>query len=241
MYTPNLLLTYNITSCQSDGSVVLLGGTSGLYTSFDGGETWNIPDLSQIGFPINGSAPFNLAISSDGSTLVASVPFEGIMYSIDEGATWTSNFYCMVTYGDYETSYNSSDFEWGPMAFSKDTLFVVVNNKGIFSSTDEELIDFVSFESFPNITSPSWTALEVSHSGKFIAAAAELEMLYVSNDHGASWDYTGPNDIWNALALTRDGHTLLAATADSFSMEIASYSSSSESSKKSSKKNSKAE
>jgi len=225
LLSPLSLSSFSLLLIFSDGSIVLLGGTAALYLSTDQGVTFASVDLSHVAADTNGSEPFNVAMSSDGTMQFASLQNAGLMYSNDTGVTW--EMYRPVYFysnGQY-TSYNQSDVQWGPIAYNGSTLYATVNGDGIFKSTSDTCaLVFEAYDNFYNSTAQKWTALEVSRDEEKIVGAARYEKLYVSNDAGATWGRSGSNTLYNSLSLTFAGDTLLISTSDSSSVEIASYS-----------------
>lgn len=211
-------------------ATVFTGGNT-VYLSNNGGQTW-----------MGSSSPSKLwdavAISSDGSKLVAAVTNGGGIYtSSDSGSTWTLNspstLNCCsvassadgsklvaVAFGTAIYTNNGTTWavsvsggDWTSVASSSSgaNLVAVGNNgTGIYTSANAG-----STWSGPagSTTGMNWISVASSSSGTRLIAAAFGSGVYISTDAGVSWPRVTslPASVnWSSVASSSDGSKLIA-------------------------------
>lgn len=186
-------------SASADGmKIVAVNNSADIYVSTDGGVTWVkkwsvSPHALRIG----------VGISGDGSRIVAAVDGGYLMISTDGGTTWTKQTALGVQY-------------WYETALSNDgkTIFVTIS-PAVNGKPDV----YVSQDGGSN-----WSSGYLPVSGGLIHAAVsgdgthfaatDLENIYVSSDHGATWieqmTGSGITRAWDGVALSYDGSKIAA-------------------------------
>lgn len=200
-------------SADGDKLVAVIGGGDGaIYTSTNGGFTWQ-----------KTSAPVDdydcVASSADGTKLVAACNYGGILISSNSGSTWVNASAGRQYGGTF----------WRSVAMSADgKTMVAAEGEGyvagyppdscmVACSTNSGVSWWIS--SAP--TNQLWWAVACSANGSFMVAAA-LESyasspapgpIYVSHDSGVTWTpTTAPLATWGSLACSADGTRVTAGT-----------------------------
>jgi photosystem II stability/assembly factor-like uncharacterized protein len=167
-----------------------------IYTSANSGATWTERTSA-------GSKNWqSIAMSSDGTKLVAAVFGGDIWTSIDSGATWTDR-----------TSAGLRN--WYSVSSSSDgTILMAANDDGWWSSYIYTSLDSGATWTQQTGTGANhfWRATAISADGTKMAAAANNDSIYISNNTGATWTRNDPNYIsWTSITMSSDGTKLAAA------------------------------
>ena len=179
---------------QSDPDVLLLGTSSGLYRSDNGGKTWkptgpeglNATSLAQIGDTLLAGgvrmAKRGSPIVRKGSSRVATDGPALLAASTDEGETWE----VMRPRGLPDVTVQALVLD----PESDAGVYALLNDGRLFRSTDEgRSFELVSSE----LGAPPW-ALAITEDGRFIAG--NMDSGYYMSDDGEKWqkiDYTDSN------------------------------------------------
>ena len=161
-----------------------------LYVSHDYGSTWSPRDTSRDWSRV--------ALSADGTVMLASV-FNGPMrLSTDSGTTWANM-----------PSNDTRNGAWAGLAASADgrTLAAVQSGGQFLLSTDRG----GTWSAIAAAGIRNWSSVALSADGTRIVAAVAPGQMFVSPDRGATWQITGPEANWTAVAASADGTHFLAA------------------------------
>ena len=137
---------------------------------------------------------YDVAVSSDGSKLVAIFNSGQIYTSSDYGATWTAR---------------DSSRAWYGIASSADgtKLVATVQSGQIYTSTDSG----VTWT--PRDSSRLWYKVASSNDGSVLVATAETsgaDNLYLSTDSGVTWTAKASALSWYGIAMSGDGSKMCA-------------------------------
>ena len=199
--------SWRSTAMSSDGTKLIAGSNTTLYTSANSGATWT--ERASAGSHIWKG----VASSADGTKLAAAstncdvdVCGPGYIYtSTDSGATWTER-----------TSAGSR--EWQSITSSADgtRLAAVAWGEYIYTSTDSG----ATWTEQTSATIQSWYSITSSADGTRLAAVSydynNYSSVYTSTDSGVTWtEQTGAYDIgWSDIASSADGTKLVAVTGE---------------------------
>jgi hypothetical protein len=165
---------------QNDGQVILtrpIGGVAGLAWT----PCTNAPSAYwQV-----------LAMSSDGTKVLAGQTGGQLYTSTDAGATWTAR---------ETTRY----WRWGASSADGTKLVAVVQNGQLYTSTDSG----VTWT--PRESNRSWVNVASSSDGVKLVAVVQNGQIYTSTDSGITWTPRETNRIWQAVASSADGTKLVA-------------------------------
>jgi hypothetical protein len=209
---------------SDDGMKLAATSDSHVYTSVDGGATWEThsPSGGWIG----------MATSSDGMKLAAGMNGGLIYTSADGGLTWTPrpNAGNHRWYGigssadgtklaacDYNNGYiytstdsgstwtqrtTSGARAWSGLASSDDgmKLFACVQNGYVYTSTDGG----ATWTEHSSVGSQYWWSCTSSYDGMKLAVIAYGGDMLTSNDGGATWTNLGARG-WCAISVSADG------------------------------------
>ena len=134
----------------------------------------------------------SVASSSDGTKLVAAVPYVGIYTSANSGSTWSP------------TSAPMED--WSSVASSSDgtKLVAVANGGGIYTNSG-------STWSPTSALSEEWQSVASSSDGTKLVAVNGYGGIYTSANSGSTWSPTSaPSTNWTSVASSSDGTKLVA-------------------------------
>jgi photosystem II stability/assembly factor-like uncharacterized protein len=190
-----------------NGSHVAATVNGGLiYTSTNSGITWTTnASLIAVSSTVNAgtnwttitnsvSSPSQswsaVAVSADGSKLVAVVANGGIFTSTNSGATWQTN----------PTPWQVTDTE----VFPATNTF----SSASYSTWTASGIIWIS----NNVPNQDWSAVYSSPDGITLLALARYGWSFKSTNGGVTWaELSTPYDNWQSLASSSDGSKLLAA------------------------------
>jgi hypothetical protein len=178
-----------------------------------------------------------IALSSDGTRLIAGGLTYGIFGSTDSGVSWQSLLYnvavsslassadgsTLVAASPSNAVYTSTNFgatwstnivdtqwpgPWNSVACSVDASRIFAgSDDGVFVSTNAGL-------AWTQIHAPdSFQSIAVSADASQIAAAVRAGLIYTSTNSGLNWDLSGLGDL-SALGNTNDIITTVAMAAD---------------------------
>jgi hypothetical protein len=144
---------------------------------------------------------FDIAASSDGSTLIACV-YNGYLYrSTNYGGLWTQ-----LT--------NAGSRSWGAVASSSDGTKLVAIENGFLGVTGRI---YTSSDSGSNWTAraPSlrWMDIASSSDGTKLVAVVNPGFIYTSTDSGVTWTQRESSRNWNGVASSSDGTKLVAVAS----------------------------
>ena len=145
---------------------------------------------------------YDIASSSDGTKLAATVSSENIWTSTDSGATWT------------ERSPGGSAQRWHGIASSSDgkKLAAVINSGNIWTSHDSRVVwrEVLPGDDTNMYSTKLWNDIASSSDGAILAAVAK-NGFDVSTDSGATWDHIpgAPTNEWHRVASSSDGYKIL--------------------------------
>ena len=165
-------------------AAVVSGGQ--IWVSQDSGTNWTRRTVSE-----GGSTNLlwtSVAISANGSRMVASVYGGNLYTSADKGTNWTAV---------------ASPRLWNNVVASLDGLKILATELGgsIWQSTDGGS----TWAALPGTpTNANWASVAMSADGSRILAAIAGGKLYRSVDSGASWKALGDNQNWAAVAGSSD-------------------------------------
>jgi len=169
-----------------------------IYTSSDYGSTWTDSTLrtQSPGVELNWTS---VAVSSDGSKIVAGTNGGTIYTSGNGGLNWTKSNY----QGDSK-----------PVAISVSgdgsRVNVAVFNGDIFASSD---FGNTWSDLTPQLGNQQWNSITTSRDGTRISATAHGDYIYSTNNYGVTWEsqtVAGVNP-WTSVASSADGQSLIAA------------------------------
>jgi photosystem II stability/assembly factor-like uncharacterized protein len=189
--TSALLTWWGCVVSSADGKTLLAAASQRVYTSTNSGATWvsnNVPEPGQQ--LINGS----LAISADGTKLIACGTYGTIYISTNSGAAW-----------------NEPNGAAGVrVAASADgNKLVVAGGYGLYTSTNSGATWTKIQTSVPVAYSLS---IASSADGTKLVAASHSGGIYASTNSGVTWTQTdAPVTNWYSIACSADGNKLVAA------------------------------
>lgn len=216
---------------SGNGQVFVLGGFfTDIQVSADGGATWT----DEAG---SGSSIWNLiAISYDGSHILATGNGNGVSLSTDGGNTWQATTLGSAYWSAFAISSDGSHMAavpyggdvwesadggqtwvdasaagnrtWNGIAMSDDGMKQVAAEQGgaLWLSTDGGLTWAQS--SAP--TSQNWGSVHSSADGVHLFSATYGGYLYTSADSGSTWVARGVRNEWNGSTASADGRFLAA-------------------------------
>lgn len=193
-------------AASADGTRLVAGSMSPvsgacIWTSTNSGATWT-PSAA----PLTLNQCTSLALSADGSRLVAAEASSYIYTSQDFGATWGASSPSPATWYAVTSSADGARLAAGPVWSPG----VPGNYSPIYTSTD-------SGTTWVPSGSPARVAwyLACSADGNRLAGIYGGHIL-ISSDSGATWsDSINPLVFWGAVASSADGSKLFAAANDS--------------------------
>jgi hypothetical protein len=159
-----------------------------IWVSRDSGTNWTRRNTQR--------AWRGVALSADGSRMIAVARGGQIHQSMDYGETWISS---------------QSNREWTAVTSSADgqTLAATVENGMIYLSRN-------GGGTWSGVESKRlWRSISASASGMTILAAASPGQLYLSQDAGASWSPQESSRSWTDVTVSGDGSKLFAVASHS--------------------------
>ncbi len=170
---------------SADGTILAAVASGALYTSVNRGANW----LARTNTgPLNWSS---VAMSMDGTNLVASVNPGQIYLSSDGGGTWRTQAFSA---------------KWSAVASSASgtNLIAAVNPGLLYTSTN------AGASWTARATTNNWNSVATSADGKHLAATVLGGKLYTSDDAGATWAARDQTRDWDDIASSGDGTRLVA-------------------------------
>lgn len=191
--TPSTTNWISIAMSANGLNDVAAGYPSGIYTSANGGATWQ---LQTAGLPSGAPNWFSVASSANGSNLVA-VGTSGVVYtSSNAGASWTGH------------TVGNGGLEWTGAASSADgtKLVVCAYGNGIFTSANSG----TNWQQ-TSATSANYYGLVSSADGARLAAIVPGGSIYTSINFGSTWTpQSAPTASWSTICGSADGSHLAA-------------------------------
>jgi hypothetical protein len=179
---------------SADGNKLVAIGNDGIYVSNDGAATWSLrPSVGNDSWQ-------SVAISADGSTLVAA-NYGGYIYtSTDDGNVWTEH-----------TATDVHQWQWVAVSANGQTILGVPYDGSVYRSVD-------GGDNWTTLTIPgsqSWDQVAMSSDGMTIALSDWDYRLYTSTDKGDSWNERTIPDAsrMETLAMSANGQTILATSS----------------------------
>jgi len=216
---------------SADGAI-LAACADDIYVSTDSGNTWTAKG------PIVAPASYSgIAMSPDGTILIAAVYGGQIYVSTDSGNTWTvtgspsANWtgVAMSSDGTIQTAgvwggqiYVSTDSgnTWTAKASDRSWSSVAMSADGTIQTASVDAGDgkiYVSTDSGNNWTAKEegggcWKSVAMSADGRIQTACGYDRHIYASTDSGNTWTNTGLHNNWYGIAMSADGslHTAVA-------------------------------
>ena len=205
-------------SIASSANYVLAAENSGnIYLSTDGaGATW----MSKSGtsapanMPTSAQAWQSLAISGDGTKLIAGTNSSIIYASTTSGQTWTNLGGASNTLG----LPNAATSNWQSMTISQDgsTWLADVNGAQLYISTDGFGKLWGIKSNYNVLGTGTWNALTISQDGTTVLAGNTASNLYVSYDSGNTYNALSSNGNlsgtknWTGAAISQNNQIMAA-------------------------------
>jgi prepilin-type N-terminal cleavage/methylation domain-containing protein len=178
-----------------DGTKVY-AGTNSVYASTDSGVTWTATSA-----PWAGSGYNSMAVSADGTQVVA-VNSSGVIYqSTNSGATWAA------LPGISTATYVASSYDGTKLATASYNGYISTSTNSGASWTQQT-----------GSGSRPWSALVSSAVGTKLAATTLNGYIYTSINGGVTWvQQTGAGSrYWKALTISADGTKIAAAASTGY-------------------------
>jgi photosystem II stability/assembly factor-like uncharacterized protein len=172
------------------------GSYSGIYTSTNGGVSWQ----SQVAnLPVTSIYWISVACSANGSNIVALTQAGGACISSDGGYHWT-----LETVGN-----GSLDLVSVTSSSDGSKLAAVVNGGGIYTSANYGA-SWQLQSSAP--TTADWLSIASSSDGSKLVAVANGGGIYISINYGVTWtQQSAPKgNYWYAVCCSGDGTRIAA-------------------------------
>jgi hypothetical protein len=188
---------------SANGSHVVAAETSGqIYTSADGGSTWQVRPIDAAGTPRNW---WWVAISADGRYIAAAENYGGLYLYDAESDTWSRQF-----------NGETSGWWWPAWGTSADGAPVLAAAKyqgpvRIWSQAKE-------WSTVSGVD--DWVSVSVMANGTKLVATMGNGQIKISNDRGQNWDTaTGPTlsscaTVWCNAIGSADGTVIAAISPD---------------------------
>ena len=183
---------YSIAMSSSGLNAVAVSNPGGIYTSANGGATWQ---LQSSGLPASANW-FGAASSAGASTLVAVNYAGGVYISTNAGANWTSQ------------TVGSGGLSWRSVTSSADgTKFAAAAyGGGIYTSVNSGLSWQASGAPVAN-----YEGVVSSSDGSRLAAVVDPGSIYTSINFGSNWNTSSvPSSVWSSICGSADGSHLTA-------------------------------
>lgn len=147
------------------------------------GETWTARETNRFWFDV--------ALSDDGTKLVALEQYGHIFTSNDSGVSWTER---------------ASVASWFGVASSSDgtKLLASAGNGQLYTSTDSG-VTWTARDS-----NRDWQGVASSSNGTKLVALVDSGQIYTSTDSGVTWTARDSNRDWRYVASSSDGTKLVA-------------------------------
>ncbi len=168
-----------------------------LYASYDGGITWQELTAS-------GSRDWSsIALSPDGSRVVATVTDGKIYCSTDNGSSWPMLY-----------DLGLGDSPLNTIALSLNGKYMVAGSGS--GSMDPGHINVssnygVSWSPFTVGSDSAWRSVAISDDGSKIVGVNNGYYIHTSSNNGVSWFSRATNDNWFSISSSADGSKLAAA------------------------------
>lgn len=207
----NLGYLYGV-AMSADGLAILAAysgnGSQGIRKSSNGGINWSF-----LGAPLaydyaatNYGWNVSISMSDDKQKIIvlaatggSSQPYYGSAYSLDGGISWSLSSQPMpfgISYPKHVSSPN------GQFMVGHDNNG---NSKSLYGSADYG-------QNWSEYSAPGqriWKGSAISSNGNCIAAVADT--VWITTNGGFNWASCSESATWNAIAMSADGKTLLAA------------------------------
>jgi hypothetical protein len=142
---------------------------------------------------------YSIAMSADGTRLLAAAYGVGLYSSVDSGVTWVSNSVPVSSWFSVATSADGN--HWVAVAGSGQGRGPIYTSSNLGSS-------WVS----NNVPADYWLGVACSADGSKLVAIA-VNDYYTSSDFGGTWISNGlPSVVWQGVASSADGNKLLVST-----------------------------
>lgn len=173
-------------ACSADGLKIAVAELNGIIrTSVDGGATWTDRTATNASWQ-------GIAMSDNGSVMVACQQSGNIYTSTDSGATWISR---------------ESAREWRSVACSASgsTMVACAYLGKIYTSTDSG-VTWTARDS-----DRGWSQVAISASGSRMVAGQGNAAIYQSSDSGVTWTIGTRGGYCSAVSMSDDGTRLIMA------------------------------
>lgn len=179
-------------SSSADGSRLIVGKLNeGMYTSSNGGATWNKRTA------LGDSGWVSSASSSNGNLLIAGPQSGRLMISRNAGATWEEQ--TALPFG-----------EWHALASSGDGKKLVAAHYGglLYNSIDGGL----TWKTHSNFGTGDWYGAAASADGSVMVVAKSSNDIFISTNSGSTWTSKGKqgSGFWREIDVSDDGKKILA-------------------------------
>jgi len=217
---------------SGQGNLLVAAVSGGLYSSVDAGATWGafagtLPAVNWKG----------VALSEDGSSVLAVATGEPIRLSEDGGANWTTKESArswtavamsesggiMAAAADAGQIYVSTDAgdTWAATGTSQAWNSLSVSSNGfkmVASAANGSVYvtDNAGVEWTEAVTAGQrdWKSVAIAGDGSRLVAVANNEQVFVSTNMGISWTPEGQERAWRHVSFSEDGMTVLATASD---------------------------
>jgi photosystem II stability/assembly factor-like uncharacterized protein len=187
--------------------------TCGIYASYNSGEKWEKLTIKNI---IDSSIIFNfssIAVSADGTKLFVTESYGNIWTSVDSGNNWKSSAELNVWYSI------ASSFDGNNLIAINDNGYRYIYNDN--RKTWKKKFLNLKIKIGDDDIDQKLTSVTSSADGSKLIAIAKCQyknnrQIYISNDYGDNWKSCHYNSIWNSVALSADGNTLIAINDKEF-------------------------
>lgn len=230
---------WSVVTCSADGVnlAAVLGTAIGkLYTSTNSGMTWQSPSQAPEVGPWVGS----LASSRDGRALITVNGTDGVFFSTNGGAAWTSRRTGIYDVAQVVCSADGTKVAVDNNAFGITvstngggnwTAPVIVGGGGSLQASGDLGTLLATVSQAPrlevitstnrgitwmtnSLPATNWTGLATSVDGNRFVAVAAGGLIYSSANAGATWfSNSAPPLKWQATASSADGGVVFAAAA----------------------------
>ncbi len=202
----------DVVTVSDDGLLTgIAAGTAGITLTSDDGSYVDACSVTVDEFPFtlctaspsHSGSWYSIAVSEDGSFIIASDQYAEIYTSEDSGTTWTEQ-----TGAPSDTMYNLS------VSSNAGLIAAYASDGYIYTSSDKG----VSWTEQTKSGSRDWSDIAVSADGTFIAACVDGGYIFTSADSGSSWtaQTSAGSKNWNSIAVSEDGSVILAGPSSGY-------------------------
>ena len=209
------------TIASSPDGITWTGLGSSIFSTYGNGVAWNgLVGGATNGLPATAQAWQSLAISGDGTKLIAGTNASSIYASTTSGNTW------ITLGGAYNTVGlpNSATSNWSSMAISQDgnTWLADVNGAQMYISADGLGKQWAIKASYSVLGTGTWQTVTISSDATTVVAGSASSYLYVSYDAGNTYNALTSNGNlsgtknWSGSAISQNNQIMFAAAYGDF-------------------------